>query len=213
MPYYEVLCLASGKLGRSELGEVLRKACRAFMDSGGIVTRISPLGANGHGPRDIAYRIRINQVSHHTAFFVNICAFASPQALAEVNRQLGIDERVLRHLSLRKSLRDAVEPIQDVDAVPPSEGHADPNDPDYILQKFLKDYEREFPKGTTYHAGDADAKKAADGSSGGKWDSGDEVNKVLANLRASSQTAKRPGGDRGLAWLSDLKKDPSDPPR
>ena len=93
MPYYEVLCLASGRLSRNELTSVLHKACRAFMDNGGTVTRLAPLGADGNGPRKLGYRIRQNQVSYETAFFVNVCAFSSPATIVEVSRQLHIDDR------------------------------------------------------------------------------------------------------------------------
>lgn len=207
MPYYELLCVASGKLGRTELGDLLRKTCRAFMDNGGTVTRISPLGANGHGPRDLAYRIRINQVSYNTGFFVNVCAFASPTALAEVDRQLKIDERMLRHLALKRPIRTAVEPLPLIDELPPGGTTADPNDPNFALQKFLEDYEREFPDGTTYSARDAKDSQVADKVR--SMNSDKAVKDVVASLKASSKAV---GGnqDPGLSWLSDLKKDPSE---
>lgn len=206
MPYYEVLCLASGKLARSELKDLLVKSCRAFMNNGGIVTRLVPLGASGTGPRELAYRIRINQVSYHTAFFYSLCAFSSPKALAEVSRIFKVDERMLRHLAIRKPLTAAVEPIPDVDRPPPSVSSADPNDPDFALQKFLEEYDREFPDGTKYIAGDVIAGQRHGGSSDRSG-----VDDVVASLRASSRTPKEKD-NVGLAWLADLKpeseKDP-----
>lgn len=144
MPYYEVLCLASGKLGRKELGSLIHKACRAFMDNGATVTRIRSLGATGHGPRDLAYPIRINQVSYHNGFYVNVCAFASPSALAEVNRQLKIDERVLRHLAIRKPITDAAKPIPEIDQPLPARRQQNQSKPEYELQTFLAEYDREY---------------------------------------------------------------------
>lgn len=210
MPYYEVLCLASGKLGRKELGSVLHKTCRAFMDNGATVTRISPLGATGNGPRDLAYRIRINQVSHHKGFFVNVCAFASPTALAEVERQLKIDERVLRHIAIRKRTMDAVKPIPDIDQPPPLKAAVTKNDPEHALRQFLveheqdlavKEYEQTAEKKTEVLADDQQT-PAFRGGQNGKMD------EVVASLKAWSQ-AEKPTSDPSLNWLSDLKKNPT----
>lgn len=210
MPYYEVLCLASGKLGRAELADLLRKTCKAFMDNGASLTRISPLGATGHGPRELAYSIRQNQVTYKTGFYVNVCAFASPEALTEVNRQLKIDERVLRHLAIKKSFRDAVQPIPHIDQAPPIESSLDPNDPDYALRKFMSEYEREFPDGNLNRAKDG-GESTADSLGGEPESSGSAVRSVLASLKASSQEMQK-RQKPGLGWLSDLK-DSSDTPR
>eukprot|EP00171_Calliarthron_tuberculosum_P017277 IDg17277t1 len=108
MPYYEVLCLAHGRLGRKELGDLLRKTCLAFMEQGGIVTRLTAMGADGYGARKLAYRIRQNQTNYDTGFYVNVCAFATPDALNEVDRRLKLDERVLRHKTLNLPLESAL---------------------------------------------------------------------------------------------------------
>lgn len=207
MPYYEVLCLASGRLARAELGDVMKKTCRAFMDNGATVTRISPLGATGNGPRTLAYRIRQNQQTYTTGFYFNVCAFSSPKALAEVNRQLFIDERVLRHLPLKRTFEDAVNPIPDIDEVPPRPVGSDPNDPEYALRKFMADYEKEFPDGSSYHAGDSEERsiKSSDDDSSIPVDKA--VQSVLESLKASAESSKTKSST-GLDWLSGLKKDP-----
>ena len=204
MPYYELLCLASGKLTRPELKDLLMKSCRVVMQNGGVVTRLSPLGADGHGPRDLAYRIRINQVSYHTAFFYNLCAFASPTAIAEVNRILKVDERILRHLPIRRSLEAAMEPIPDIDQPPRAVSTADPNDPSFVLQKFLEEYEREFPEGTEYIASKVnEMTPSVEGGVDSKFDQ--NVDEVVESLRASSLKSKRK--ESGLSWLTSLDPD------
>lgn len=40
------------------------------------------------GPRELAYGLRTFQGKHDTSYFVNLCAFATPQALAKVDRRL-----------------------------------------------------------------------------------------------------------------------------
>ncbi|KAI0561921.1 30s ribosomal protein s6 [Gracilaria domingensis] len=208
MPYYELLCLAKGNLPRKELGSLLHKTCRAFMDNGAIVTRIRPLGATGNGPRDLAYRIRINQVSYHKGFFVNVCAFASPQTLAEVNRQLKIDERVLRHLAIRKPIREAVKPIPDIDQGPPRGGRLNLDDPERALQEFLAEYERDFAKREEEDMDDKELLDIDDVSSKPQTQASGEVNEVVAGLKAWSK-AEKPKKDHSLSWLSGLKGRPS----
>lgn len=207
MPYYELLCLASGKLGRAELRDLLKKTCRAFMDNGATVTRLSPLDATGYGPRELAYHIRQNQQTYETGFYVNVCAFASPAALAEVNRQLRIDERVLRHLTIKKGFRDAVKPIPGVDDLPPPTSGLDPNDPEYALRKFMAEYEQEFPDGNLYQTEVVDDEAAARAKQSGTAKDASlptAVDDVLASLKASSASPKKESV--GLDWVSDLTK-------
>lgn len=181
------------------------------MDNGAVLTRISPMGATGHGPREMAYTIRQNQVSYKTAFFVNVCAFASPQALAEVDRQLKIDERILRHLPIKKTFRDAIQPIPDIDHAPPPASGLDPSDPNYELQKFLSEYDREFPAGTQTSSQRPKHHRDSRDFADTKRDSGGSaVQNVIASLKASSHELKAKQKP-GLEWLSDLK-DSKDPP-
>lgn len=213
MPYYELLCLASGKLDRPQLTDVIRKTCLAFMDNGATVTRVVPLGANGNGPRKLAYKIRINQVSYESGFYVNICAFSSPAVMNEVRRLLRIDERVLRHMVLKRSLLDAVTPIPDVHDLPPVK-RSDPRDPDAALNAFLREYQRDFPEGLSLGEVEAPSHDAYPDTT-----SGDDVIRkrqettvedIVERLKAASPSAKEKV-DPGLAWISKLKTpDPSD---
>ncbi len=200
MPYYEVLCLASGRLARQELSDLLRKTCRAFMDQGGIVTRIAPMGANGFGPRKLAYRIRKNQVSYETGFFVNVCAFATPDILTEVERRLKLDERVLRHKTLKKTLKHMAEDSPDMDEQIEDTGLTE-NDPEFAMRKFVEEHSREFPDGQRFE----------DRQRPEQTDREQSVRAVMENLKAATM---QEAGDPGLRWLSDAKlQDPSFCPR
>lgn len=219
MPYYELLCLASGKLNRKELGDVLRKTCRSFMNNGGTVTRMVPLGADGNGPRKLAYRIRLNQVSYHTGFYVTFCAFASPIALEEVRRQLRIDERVLRHAVFRRTIADALSPLADANDEPPARNTMTKDDPQYELFKFIQEFQRDFPQGlmsgetpSPENASDMDPLKTEEMKLLGGED--DSVREIVDQLRATS-TGVAAEGDAGLRWLSKLEKPerPPDPPK
>ncbi len=149
MPYYEVLCLAHGRLGRRELGDVVKMACRTFMEQGGIVTRVNAMGADGYGPRKLAYRIRRNQTNYDHGFFVNVCAFATPDALQEVHRRLRLDERVLRHKTLRLPLAASLAdpPVMDE---PITRSGVDESDPAHALRALVEQHARDFPEGFSF---------------------------------------------------------------
>lgn len=123
------------------------------MDQGGIVTRVAPMGADGYGPRKLAYRIRKNQVSYETGFFVNVCAFATPQMLAEVDRRLKLDERVLRHKTLKKSLSEMASPVPDMDEEIEDANIAE-DDPETAMRRFVEEHRRQFPDGLRFHEKD-----------------------------------------------------------
>lgn len=209
MPYYELLLLASGRLNRKELTEVIRKTCRAFMDNGATVTRIAPLGADGSGPRKLAYGIRRNQVTHSTGFYVNVCAFSSPTTLDEVRRQLRLDERTLRHTVLRHRTLDVLNELGDIDDLPPVQQVTNPNDPQYELRKVLDEFQRDFPDGINveHSTSTAPSKRAisaeVDSSPNGNQEN--SVRDILARMKLSPPSSKK-DGDTGLAWLSKLNK-------
>lgn len=200
MPYYELLCLAKGHLTRRELANLVTKTARDFMSQGGVVTRLHALGATGYGPRKLAYSIRRNQVTHKTGYFLNICAFASPSALKEVSRKLSINETVLRFLAFRKNAMAAVAPLPDIDhELPATSG--DPNDPEFALREFIREYEKEFPEGQSIVASederDMDERVQND----------DMVKAVMENLQATSQTASENSANETSAKSSNVDMD------
>lgn len=213
MPYYELLCLASGHLARRELRDVIHKTCRIFMDQGGVVTRINPLSAYGQGPRKLAYDIRLNQVTYKTGFFVNVCAFASPATLAEVERQLKIDERILRTMPIRKRTMDAVLPVPDMDQGMAPEKTFNPNDPDLALRQFMREFEREFPDGKMRLLADdgmgAARARRREGNMTSDFDAG--MGKGLKGFKESN-TSNVQSSDPGLAWLTNAQEKRDGPP-
>lgn len=186
------------------------------------MTRLVPLGANGNGPRKLAYRIRRNQVSYDTGFYINVCAFASPATLNEVSRQLKIDERVLRHAVYKRSLLDCMRRIPDVDDVPNIARTLDPTDADFELHKFIGEFQQEFPHGfnsaevfkptpqeeVLKEGGvgqDGRARNEIESSRNGATahnEQEESVRDILAQLKGTKSGAR----DGNLSWLSDLKK-------
>ena len=155
MPYYEVLCLAHGRLTRTELKDVLKKTCEVFMNQGGIVTRLNAMGADGYGPRKLAYRIRQNQTNYDHGFFVNVSAFATPSILSEVDRQLKLDERILRHKTLRLPLTASLAEVPEMDAVITRSG-VDESDPSQALRSLIEQHAKDFPDGFDFNRSSED---------------------------------------------------------
>lgn len=189
------------------------------MNNGATVTRMVPLGADGNGARKLAYRIRLNQVSYHTGFYVTFCAFASPSALEEVRRQLRIDERVLRHVVFRRRISDALFPLADVNDEPPSLNTMSKEDPQYELTKFIQEFQRDFPQGLiSGETSPAEGASAIDALETEETklieNEQDSVRQIVDQLRATSADIETEG-DTGLAWLSKLEKPerPTGPPK
>jgi ribosomal protein S6 len=212
MPYYEVLCLAPGKLSRRQLGDLVTRTAQVFMSMGGVVTRLHPLGANGHGARKLAYAIKSGQERFTTGFYVNVCAFASPAALKEVCRRLRLDESILRILPLKRPLDYAAAPAPDSNYTLPQE-EADPNDPSFALHEVVREYELEHPDGQKFVAAEEDLDDTDD------IEDNASVEAVMKNLRAVSDgsVARNGGsggregsGDTGLQWLLDYTDEKKD---
>lgn len=110
------------------------------------MTRLTAMGADGHGPRKLAYRIRKNQVNHKTGFYVNVGAFATPEALAEVDRRLKLDERVLRHKTLKLPLKSAIVAPPDMDEKL-TKSTFNESDPQYALRTLIEQNARDYPDG------------------------------------------------------------------
>lgn len=219
MPYYEVLCLAQGRLARRDLSALTARTVRSIISLGGVVTRMQAVGSSGRGARPLAYTIRRAQVSHDTGFYLSVCAFASPAALAEVLRRLRLDEAVLRVLPVRKAATDAA-------AAPPDAARAlggtavAEGDPSHALHQFLAEYEARFPDGQALDAAERGGGGALGGGQGGRREraAGDSaVRNVIDNLEAATNARKSidaareasslsgaGGGKQGLGWLLDL---------
>lgn len=214
MPYYEVLCLAKGRLTRRQLGDLATRTARAFMSQGGVVTRLHALGGTGDGPRPLAYTIRRAQVSHTTGFYFNVCAFASPGALREVCRRLSLDEDVLRSLPVRKHPTEAAAAPPSADRRLPDSGTAR-GDPAFELHQFLSEYDRQFPDGQVVEPASDDSDVLMERQAGDDA----ALQAVISNLRATADAATEGGrsqdpeaattsttakSDPGLGWLLNL---------
>ncbi len=92
MPFYETVLIARQELGASQVDELTAK-CRSIIESGdGKI-----LKTENWGLRTLAYKIRKNRKGH----YVLIEADAPAPAILEMERNLRLNEDVLRYMTIR----------------------------------------------------------------------------------------------------------------
>lgn len=90
--YYETVFIARQDLSTKQAEDLAEKFSKIVNDNGGNVKKIEQWGL-----RQLAYRINKNRKGHYVLFQME----APSAAVAEMERNLGLDEDVLRHLTVR----------------------------------------------------------------------------------------------------------------
>ncbi|MBT06521.1 MAG: 30S ribosomal protein S6 [Rhodospirillaceae bacterium] len=97
MALYETVFIARQDIPAQEVEELVAKFRSIVADNGGMVGRHEYWGL-----RNLAYRIKKNRKGHYTMLHID----ASPEAIGEMERNMRIDEDILRYLTIRS---DALE--------------------------------------------------------------------------------------------------------
>ena len=98
MPHYEHIYLVRQDVTSQQV-ETLTEQFKALIAThGGSVSKVEPWGL-----KSLTYRIRKNRKAHFT--LMNITA--PPAAIAELERQLGINEDVIRFITIRVEEHEA----------------------------------------------------------------------------------------------------------
>lgn len=92
MALYESVFIARQDISSAQVEDLGKKYAKIIEDNGGKVTKQEYWGL-----RNFAYRIKKSRKGHYMLLNID----APPPALHEMERQMGIDEDVLRTLSLR----------------------------------------------------------------------------------------------------------------
>ena len=92
MPLYETVFIARQDIPAQEAEELGEKYSNIVGDNGGAVGRREYWGL-----RNLAYRIKKNRKGHYTMLHID----APAPAVAEMERNMRIDENVLRYLTIR----------------------------------------------------------------------------------------------------------------
>ena len=92
MPLYETVFIARQDIPVQEAEELAEKFSNIVGNNGGTVERREYWGL-----RNLAYRIKKNRKGHYTMLHID----APPPAVAEMERNMRIDEDILRYLTIR----------------------------------------------------------------------------------------------------------------
>ena len=92
MPLYEHVFLARQDLAQAQVDALAENATKIIADNGGKVIKTETWGLRG-----LAYRIAKNRKAHYVMLDIE----APAAAMAELERQTGINEDVIRYMTIR----------------------------------------------------------------------------------------------------------------
>jgi small subunit ribosomal protein S6 len=92
MPLYEHVFLARQDLAQAQVDALAENATKIIADNGGKVVKTETWGLRG-----LAYRIAKNRKAHYVMLDID----APSPAMAELERQTGINEDVIRFMTIR----------------------------------------------------------------------------------------------------------------
>ena len=92
MPLYEHVFLARQDLAQAQVDALAENATKIIADNGGKVVKTETWGLRG-----LAYRIAKNRKAHYVMLDID----APAPAMAELERQTGINEDVIRLMTIR----------------------------------------------------------------------------------------------------------------
>ena len=98
MPLYEHVFLARQDLAQAQVDTLAENATKIITDHGGKVVKTETWGLRG-----LAYRIAKNRKAHYVMLDID----APAPALAELERQTGLNEDVLRYMTIRVDAHEA----------------------------------------------------------------------------------------------------------
>ena len=98
MPLYEHVFLARQDLAQAQVDAIAENATKIIADNGGKVVKTETWGLRG-----LAYRIAKNRKAHYVMLDVD----GPPAAIAELERQTGINEDVIRYMTIRVDAHEA----------------------------------------------------------------------------------------------------------
>lgn len=93
MPFYETVFIARQDLSPKQVEDLTERMKKILADDGGIIHKVENWGL-----RTLAYRIKKNRKAH----YVLIESETAPAALHEMERNLRLEEDVLRYLTIRR---------------------------------------------------------------------------------------------------------------
>ena len=93
MPFYETVFIARQDLSEKQVTDLTESFCKFIKDGGGKIHK-----TENWGLRTLAYRIQKNRKGH----YVLIESDTPAEALHEMERNMRLDENVLRYMSIKE---------------------------------------------------------------------------------------------------------------
>lgn len=93
VPFYETVFIARQDLSPKQVEDLTERMTKILTDDGGTIHKVENWGL-----RTLAYRIKKNRKAH----YVLIESETAPAALHEMERNLRLEEDVLRYLTIRR---------------------------------------------------------------------------------------------------------------
>ena len=97
MPLYQITAIARAGSPQTEVHGLLSKLSKIVLDRGGVIA-----GINNWGVQDLAYRMKSRQEYHTRGRFMQMKLVTSPAALKELERNMKLDERLLRWMIIKE---------------------------------------------------------------------------------------------------------------
>ena len=92
MPLYEHVYLARQDITTQQVENITKSIEDVVKKEGGSIDKVEYWGL-----RQLAYKIKKNRKAHYTMMNINVPS----EALKEVERQISLNENVLRHISIK----------------------------------------------------------------------------------------------------------------
>jgi len=92
MPLYETVFIARQDLSAKVVEDMAKNCGKIVNDNGGELKNVESWGI-----RTLAYKINKNRKAHYTLMHLD----ASPKAIAEMERQMKLNEDILRFMTVR----------------------------------------------------------------------------------------------------------------
>ncbi|KAG0224281.1 hypothetical protein BGW42_005212 [Actinomortierella wolfii] len=96
MVFYELFCISRSRLVEANIKDLVKQTSLTVMNKGGVVRALKPWG-----DKQLPYRIRKHQEYHNEGFHWVMQFDANPTVVAELNKKLNVDPRVLRHTVIK----------------------------------------------------------------------------------------------------------------
>lgn len=97
MPIYQITSILRAGSAQGEITELLQKLSQIVIERNGVLA-----GMNSWGLQQLAYRMHAHQEYHTHGRYVQFKVIASPATLKELERNMKLDRRVIRHMTIKE---------------------------------------------------------------------------------------------------------------